>query len=309
MQAASQRISVVVFVLNAAATIERALASVTADDQPPVELLVLDGGSTDRTLDIIRRYEDKIAFWRSYRDGNPGIALNEGVARATKDVICLLPADDWIEPGALHLVADAFAADPALEVLSCGSRIVHFREDGTLVVDSQVIEPSELELTMDNLVKCPLTGGRFILRRLYNEVGSYNADLRMSNDLDFLIRILMRRPKCAVIPSLVYTYRRHGGSRTLGGESTMVTEMIRHNIQVAAQHLAHSPLTPRERRALLGMHGRGSAKLARLYFGSGRHGEAASLLLGALRRDWRWPFLMPYWLLVRYAQGRGLLKA
>ena len=70
-------ISVVVFVLNAADTIERALSSVDSADQPPVELLVMDGGSTDGTIGVIRRHESAIAHWRSRDDGSPTIALNE----------------------------------------------------------------------------------------------------------------------------------------------------------------------------------------------------------------------------------------
>ena len=97
-------ITVVVFVRNALATIAHALDSVVAQTQPGVELLVLDGGSVDGTVEVIRRYEDKIAFWRSAPDGGPTAAINEGVARAAGDVICLLPADDWLEPGALQTV-------------------------------------------------------------------------------------------------------------------------------------------------------------------------------------------------------------
>jgi glycosyltransferase involved in cell wall biosynthesis len=289
----------VVFVLNAAATLERALASVTSPDQPPVELLVLDGGSTDGTLDIIRRFETKIAFWRSFRDGNACLALNEGVARATKDVICLLPADDWIEPGALRDIANTFASDPTLEVVSCGVRIVRVDADGRVVTENQVVQPRELAFTMDNLVDCPLSGGRFILRKLYNTVGGYDNDLWMSNDLDFFIRILMRRPKSAVIPRVAYTYRRHEGSRTLSGTRDAAKNIVRSNTVVAARHLDSSSLTWAERQALRGLHGRGCANLARMCAAEGRFREAAQFVLAALKRDLLWPIKMPWWIVKR----------
>jgi len=283
-------------VLNAADTIERALGSVTSADQPPVELLVMDGGSTDGTIDVIRRYESRIAHWRSRNDGSATIGLNEGVQRATGDVIGLLPADDWIEPGALHLVQRAFGADPALEVLSCGTRFAHLDAGGAITVDAEFLDPQVLEFSMENIVRCPLTAGRFLRRRLYNEVGFYNVDDWMSNDLDFLIRVLLRKPRASVMPDLVYTYRQHAGSRTLGGNPRMVLEMMRGNVKVAERHLTGSALAPRERKALLGLHGRSSARLAWMLVARGEAAEGASILRNALVANPLFPVQIPWWI-------------
>ncbi len=289
-------ISVVVFVLNAADTVERALSSVTSADQPPIELLVMDGGSMDGTVDVIRRHESEIAHWRSRKDGSATIALNEGVQRATGDVICLLPADDWIEPGALHRVQHAFAADPALEVLSCGTRFVHVNSADSIEVDAEFLDPEILEFSMENIVRCPLTAGRFVLRRLYNELGFYNPDDLMSNDLDFLIRLLLRRPRASVLQDLVYTYRKHPGSRTLGGNPQMILEMMRGNLKVAERHLPEHRLAPRERRALLGLHGRSSARLAWMLAERGDVVRAARVLRDAVAANPLLPIQVPVWL-------------
>src|SRR5712664_2527432 len=90
-------ISVVVFARNAVATIGRTLDSVCSQRNRRIELIVLDGGSTDGTVEVIQKYRDRIAQLRSGPDGGPTNAINEGVRRATGDVICLLPADDWLE--------------------------------------------------------------------------------------------------------------------------------------------------------------------------------------------------------------------
>lgn len=304
----SPLISVVVFVLNAADTIERALSSVTSEDQPPVELLVMDGGSTDGTVDVIRRHESRIAHWRSRNDGSATIALNEGVQQATGDVICLLPADDWIEPGALHLVKRAFAADPALEVLSCGTRFAHLDVDGAIKVDSEFLDPRILEFSMENIVRCPLTAGRFVLRRLYNELGFYNPDDWMSNDLDFLIRLLLRKPRASVMTDLVYTYRQHAGSRTLGGDPRMVLEMMRGNVKVAARHLTGSALAPRERVALLGLHGRSSARLAWMLLARGEAAEAGRILRNAVSENPLFPIQVPGWIAQKWLRHGRLFE-
>lgn len=289
------RLSVVIFVKNAAATIERALTSVFEQPDSLVELLVLDGGSTDGTLDIIRRHEAKIAYWRSFPDGGPEYAMKEGTERASGDVVCLLPADDWLEPSALDQVAREFAADPDLDVLSCGVRIVHYEEGDKLVVDAEFLDPKDLEFKISNIVHGVLSGGRFIRRRIYRQIGGYNPDYSMSNDLEFLIRVCLMRPRAKVLPRLVYTYCRHPASRTLGGDPDMVMAMMRGNIRVSAHHLAHSPLLPGERRELRGFHGRCCARLAWMSMVRGKPAEAVSVLCQAVAQNWLWPIQVVYW--------------
>jgi len=293
---ASPLISVIVFVLNAAQTIDRALRSVTADDQPQIELLVMDGGSTDGTLEVIRKYQSKLAYWRSRRDGSAAIAINEGVERATGRVICLLPADDWIEAGALHIVAKAFRADAELQVLSCGTRVARVDKDGSIFSEVNFIDMRVLDFRMSNIVRCPLTAGRFISRRLYKEVGGYNPVYLISNDLDFLIRVLMRRPKSQVQERLVYTYRRHPGSRTLGGDPMMIMEMMREFVRVAEHHLDASPLDAAERTALLGLHGRACARLGWMTAVRGEVVNGARAILKAIRRNRAFPFMVFVWI-------------
>lgn len=289
-------ITVVMFVFNAVRTIERALMSVTGADQPPVELLVMDGGSTDGTVDVIRRYEKKIAFWRSHPDGGAIEAMNEGVSRATGDIICLLPADDWIEPGALHWVREEFARRPELDVVSCGTRFVHYDANGDLHVDEEFMEPRRLELRMKNIVRCPMTAGHFVSRRMYAQLGNYDASYEMSNDLEFLIRVCLARPHTAVLPRLVYTYRMHPESRTLGGNSTMLLKMMRDNIRVATLHLENSPLRPDERKELVGLHGRNSARFAWMLATRGEILRAIKVLYEALHFNKWWPVQVWYWI-------------
>ena len=87
--------------------LERALSSVL-DQGVPTELFVLDGGSTDESVQIIRRHENKIAYWRSRKDEGQTAAINEGLARATGDIFGYLNSDDYYLPGALRKVAAAF---------------------------------------------------------------------------------------------------------------------------------------------------------------------------------------------------------
>ena len=309
MQSGSPIITVVVFVRNAVSTIARALDSVVAQMQPGVELLVLDGGSVDGTVELIKRYEDKITFWRSAPDGGPTAAINEGVARASGEIICLLPADDWLEPGALKAVAGEFATDPDLDVLSCGTRIVHFEPDGEMRVDALFNNSAILEFSMDNIVRFPLTAGRFIRRRVYQQFGNHDVHYRIGSDLDFLVRVCAAGLKAKVLEQVAYTYRRHALSMTLSGNPEMVFLMMSDEVEIAESCLSRSGLSAVNRRALVGLHGRASTRLAWMLLTRGRAGEA----LRALGRAWRlnllWPLLVPFWIVRGWLERRRLARA
>jgi len=269
--------------------------SVTSPDQPPIELLVIDGGSTDGTVDVIRRFEDKIAFWRSHIDNGAAYALNEGVRRATGDIISLLPADDWIEPGALHAVRDAFSQDPSLEVLSCGTRFAHIAIDGSVIVDAEFCDFDVLELNMQNLVRCPLTAGRFILRRIYEEFNAYDTTYTIGSDLDFLIKVYLKKPHAKIHPNLVYTYRKHSGSTTLGGNPRMILAAMRDNIAISRHYFFASGVSNVDQRELLGLHGRSCARYAWMTLVRGQMAESLRAIIGAIKLSPRWPIDVIVW--------------
>lgn len=302
-------VSVIVFVRNAVSTIEQALASVVEQRVPGIELIVLDAGSTDGTVDVIRRFADNIAWWRSAPDGGPTAAINEGVERASGDIICLLPSDDWLEPGALQAVAAEFAADPDLDVLSCGTRIVHFEPNGEMQVDALFNNAAILEFSMDNIVRFPLTAGRFIRRRVYQQFEGHDVHYRIGSDLDFLVRVCAAGLKAKVLEQVAYTYRRHARSMTLSGNPEMVFLMMSDEVEIAESCMSRAGLSAVNRRALVGLHGRASTRLAWMLLTRGRAGEA----LRALGRAWRlnllWPLLVPFWIVRGWLERRRLARA
>ena len=88
-------VSIVTVVYNGAATIERTIASVLGQSYPNIEYIIVDGGSTDGTLDILRAHEDRVDLWVSERDGGIYDAMNKGVALCTGEWVGLINADDW----------------------------------------------------------------------------------------------------------------------------------------------------------------------------------------------------------------------
>jgi glycosyltransferase involved in cell wall biosynthesis len=102
------RITVVTPSLNQGAFIEQTLRSVLDQRYPNLEYIVIDGGSTDGTVDIIRRYESRISYWVSERDHGQADAINKGFAVGTGEICAFLNSDDIYEPGALERVAADF---------------------------------------------------------------------------------------------------------------------------------------------------------------------------------------------------------
>ena len=112
------RISIVIPSLNQGAYLEQAIRSVLDQGYPRVEVIVVDGGSSDGSRELIARYAARLAWWTSEPDAGPAEALRKGFARATGDVLGFLNADDFLLPNSLAAIGGAFAADGAADVIS-----------------------------------------------------------------------------------------------------------------------------------------------------------------------------------------------
>ena len=110
------RISVITITYNSAATLEETIRSVTMQDYPALEYVIIDGGSTDGTLDIVQKYKDQIQVVVSEPDKGISDAFNKGIAHATGEIIGIINSDDILLSGALREVAEAY--DPQVDVYS-----------------------------------------------------------------------------------------------------------------------------------------------------------------------------------------------
>jgi glycosyltransferase involved in cell wall biosynthesis len=124
------RITIVTPSLNQAAFLERTILSVLEQDYPEIEYLVFDGGSTDGSVGILRRYEERIAHWESVPDRGQSHAVNKGFERATGEIVGWMNSDDYYLPGAFAAAAAAFEANPEAEWV-CGA-CRYLNADGTL---------------------------------------------------------------------------------------------------------------------------------------------------------------------------------
>jgi glycosyltransferase involved in cell wall biosynthesis len=111
------KISIVVPNYNGGSTILATLKSLVDQNYPELEIVVVDGGSTDNSVDIIQQFEPYITWWVSERDNGQSQAINKGISQCTGEVINWLCSDDLLAPGALYLVGKTFSESPHLDVL------------------------------------------------------------------------------------------------------------------------------------------------------------------------------------------------
>jgi len=203
-------ISVVIPSFNQARYIEAALRSVLLQGYPDVEIVIYDGGSSDGSVDTIRRYSPWIAFWASEPDRGQSHALNKAIARATGPILFWLNADDIALKDAFGLAAAAFASPSRPRMVQGGSLIVD--ENGREL--ERFAHPfTSWEDAARN--RRPLAQvSMFFHRALFDELGGLDESLVYSMDKDLLLRFARRFAPLAIGQPLA-AYRAQAEAKTI----------------------------------------------------------------------------------------------
>jgi glycosyltransferase involved in cell wall biosynthesis len=208
-------IAVITPCLDAAATIEEAIESVRSQGYPRVEHLVVDGGSTDGTLEILERLG--VRYVSEPDDGRVD-AVNKGVAITSGEVIAWLNADDRYHPGALQAVGEAFAADASATWVTGYCDIVDAAggeiRAGVTGYKNWLLRHWSLPLYLtQNFVSDPAT---FVRREALERVGPLDPRYRISHDYDFWLRIGRERPP-VVLDRTLSSFRMTEGTQSMEG--------------------------------------------------------------------------------------------
>lgn len=175
------RVSIVTVVWNGAATLERTIRSVEAQTYGNIEYIIVDGGSTDGTLDIIRRHEARITKWISEKDKGIYDAMNKGIALCTGEWIGLINADDWYEPDAVARIVAAAQADPKANIVH-GDILIHYANGHAKRKHARC---SGFLLKYWEMV---LNHPSFFVRRSYYQGRPYDPALRVSGDHQWTLK-------------------------------------------------------------------------------------------------------------------------
>lgn len=215
------RISIVIPSFNQGHFVEQAILSVLGQFYPNLELIVIDGGSTDNTVAVLEEYADRLAYWVSEPDEGQTHAINKGLRRATGDIVAWLNTDDMYMPGALRQVADALAPYdvPRLIYGAC----LHFYEGRgrAWAYMPEAYNANRLR-HFDYLVQ-PST---FWTRALWKATGELDESLNYTLDWDWYIRA-SRFVDFTPLPSYLSIYRKHEHHKTGVGGKARAREVVR----------------------------------------------------------------------------------
>jgi glycosyltransferase involved in cell wall biosynthesis len=188
-------ISIVTPSLNQASYIEQTILSVLEQGYPNLEYIVVDGGSTDGTQDILRRYE-KYLHWTSGRDSGQSNAINKGFQKAKGEVLAFLNSDDCYAPGALQKVGEFFSGHPQAHWLSGRCRIIdelgkETRKPITIYKNFWLLSRSYPILQILNYISQPAT---FWRRTVFEQIGLLDETEHFCMDYDYSLRIGKKFP-------------------------------------------------------------------------------------------------------------------
>lgn len=170
-------ISVITVSYNSFPTIERTILSVINQSYFNVEYIIIDGGSTDGTIEVIKKYQDRISYWVSEPDGGIYDAMNKGIELAHGDYIGIINSDDWYSPDALCIIGELINKHKEVDVF-CGDLILYYSEQKQILVHSNY---KKLKLKMSvNHPTC------FVKQSVYKKK-MYSLNYRIASDYDLLL--------------------------------------------------------------------------------------------------------------------------
>jgi glycosyltransferase involved in cell wall biosynthesis len=215
--------------------LERTFQSVLSQGYPNLEYIVLDGGSRDGSVDIIRRYEQHLTYWRSAPDGGQSAAINEGLQLATGDVVGWLNSDDTLAANALMRIGRFYEQNPTVDLLY-GHTFIIDEEDRPLVrLVSVPTNVDELVHQTPNLFSQPGTTWR---RSVHQRVGYLDSTLHYTMDCDFWIRTAqVCQIRC--LPAHLGNLRNHEATKSFSQRAPMQEEMRR----LAEKYQTRTPST------------------------------------------------------------------
>jgi GT2 family glycosyltransferase len=243
------RISIVTPSFNQAQFLEQTIRSVLLQDYPNLEYIIIDGGSTDGSVDIIRKYEPWLAYWTSEKDKGQADAISRGFARATGEIIGWQNSDDLYLSGALRAFGRAFARQRDVELMIGGCLWVD--ETGVTLRTPRGYPryyPGQSLTYQEALFwgigySQPATLFR---RDAYVSAGGMNSELHCCFDYDLLLRLTMRKP-ATQLAAPVACFRIHCKSKTSSQQSVFEKEVV----MIRSRH-AFDRASPEKRAAVAG---------------------------------------------------------
>jgi len=216
------KLSIITPSFNQGQFLEETILSVLNQGYPNLEYIIIDGGSSDNSVDIIRRYDSQLAYWVSEKDRGQVDAINKGFVMATGEIAGFINSDDVYLPGTFAAVAARFEDDPKCDWV-CGDTIMFGDGFQTELIRSVV--PRSAAQCLSWAYKAPQPG-HFWKLTLIHEFG-FDENWAYDFDHDLYVRMLLAGHRCEYIPLPFAAYRLHTASKTVAENDRQIAEFDR----------------------------------------------------------------------------------
>jgi glycosyltransferase involved in cell wall biosynthesis len=204
------RITVITPSFNQAEFLERTILSVLNQGYPNLEYIIIDGGSTDSSVDIIHKYSEQLTWWVSEHDYGQSAAINKGLRRATGDWIAWQNSDDVFYPNCFAELVEQAELNPRAELIIGDMQIID--EQDKPIQDLRYVRPTYKSMLAEGMV---LTNqAAFWRRSLHERIGYLNEALHYGFDYEWFLRVLNQTDQSRHVSSFWGGLRYHQATKT-----------------------------------------------------------------------------------------------
>jgi glycosyltransferase involved in cell wall biosynthesis len=214
------KITVITPSFNQGQYIEQTILSVIGQCYPNLEYIIIDGGSTDGTVDIIKKYENDVTFWVSGKDAGQSDAINKGFAMGTGDILCWLNSDDYYLPGTLLAVNRKLDTEkPELVHGNC----VHLNEADNFTHGSYFDPFENLDIYEGSFINQPSS---FWTKKAFELAGGLRVDLHFGFDWEWYARAFTNGVRFIPANNYFSVYRLHSGQKSATSDLSRFKELL-----------------------------------------------------------------------------------
>ena len=219
---APARVSIITPSYNQAHFLEETLLSVLGQDYPNIEYIVIDGGSSDGSVEILQKYAGRLAYWQSRPDKGQTDAINQGFARASGDILAWLNSDDLLLPGAVRAAVAELQAHPEVGMVYGDCQLIN--AEGKLIGRFPAAQ-TDLKKLRRGYVHIPQQAS-FFRASLWKEVAPLDDSFYFAMDYDLWTRLAARAP-LRFVPQTWACFRLHNNAKSIAADDRCWPEMLR----------------------------------------------------------------------------------